>query len=211
MKKVNLLLTAAALAICSPVLAQDFDNRERMVFGLKVGTNYSNMYDSRSDDFRADSKIGFAAGAFLGIPLNKYIGLQPEFFLIQKGFKGEGSFLGSNYSFTRTTTYIDVPLQIAIKPSEFITLVAGPQFSYLLRQTDDFKTPFVNTTQEEDFKNENLRKNIFGFLVGADINIKHLVLGARVGWDVSSNQGDGTSSTPRYKNTWIMTTIGYSF
>jgi hypothetical protein len=37
------------------------------------------------------------------------------------------------------------------------------------------------------------------------------VLSARSGWDVQRNNGDGTSSIPRYKNVWFQATIGYRF
>jgi hypothetical protein len=213
MKTIKILVAAAFVSIAGTAVAQsgETDNRENLRFGLKAGLNHSNVYDSRTEDFRADAKIGFVGGVFVGIPIGKYLGVQPEVLISQKGFKGEGSFLGSNYSFTRTTTYVDVPIQLAIKPSEFITLVAGPQFSYLIKQKDDFNSPFINTSHEESFNNENIRKNIFGFVAGLDVNIKYIVVGARVGWDISTNHGDGTSTTPRYKNTWLQGTIGFAF
>ncbi|MFN3916157.1 MAG: porin family protein [Flavobacteriales bacterium] len=213
MKKIKLLVASVFVSIAGTATAQsgETDFRENLRFGLKAGVNYSNVYDSRTEDFRADAKIGFAGGVFVAIPIGPYFGLQPEVLISQKGFKGQGSFLGSNYSFTRTTTYVDVPLQLAVKPSEFLTVVAGPQFSYLIKQKDEFNSPFVNTSHEEDFNNENIRKNIFGFVAGLDVNVKHLVLGARIGWDISNNNGDGTSTTPRYKNTWIQGTIGFAF
>ena len=46
------------------------------------------------------------------------------------------------------------------------------------------------------------------FVAGFDINYQHLVFGARVGWDVQNNNGDGTSSNPSYKNEWFQATIG---
>ena len=98
-----------------------------------------------------------------------------------------------------------------MKPSEFITLLAGPQFSYLVNQRDVFANSATSFAQEQEFNNDNIRKNIFGVVGGLDINLKHIVLGARVAWDVQNNNGDGTASTPRYKNVWFQGTIGYSF
>jgi len=46
---------------------------------------------------------------------------------------------------------------------------------------------------------------------GADVNFKHFVLGVRAGCDIMNNNGDGSSTTPRYKNVWYQVTIGYSF
>jgi hypothetical protein len=214
MKK-TILLTALAAAAFSTISAQDVTNktdfRDRLMFGLKGGANYSNVYDSQGEEFSADPKVGLAAGAFLAIPIGKYLGLQPELLLSQKGFMATGRFLGSTYKFTRTTSYMDLPLLFAFKPSEFITLLAGPQYSYLLNQKDVFTSSTTSYGQETEFKNDNVRKNTLCFLGGIDLTLKHLVLGARAGWDLQTNNGDGSSATPRYKNVWYQATIGYRF
>lgn len=208
-----IVLAVAIISMAGFVKAQDneTDYREQFKFGLKIGANYSNVYDTRGEEFQADGKFGFAGGAFLSIPLGKYIGIQPEILLSQKGFKGSGSFLGFSYEMVRTTTYLDIPLFFSFKPSEFLTLQAGPQFSYLLKQKDSFSSSLFSYEQEEEFSNDNIRKNTLGFVTGLDINVKAIVVGARVGWDLQDNAGDGTSDTPRYKDVWYQMTIGYRF
>ncbi len=214
MKKI-IIIAAILVSIAKIGTAQDSnletDNREKFHVGLKAGLNYSNVYDEQGAEFNADAKFGLVGGLFLGIPIGKYLGVQPEVLISQKGFRGNGSILGSSYSFTRTTTYVDIPLQFQLKPSEFITLLAGPQFSYLVNQRDVFTNTIVSYEQEQEFKNDNIRKNIFGVVGGIDINLKHIILGARVAWDVQNNHGDGTMNTPRYKNVWVQGTIGYAF
>lgn len=185
------------------------DNREKFLVGIKAGINRSNVYDSQGEEFKSDAKFGMAGGAFLEIPIGKYLGIHPEVLISQKGFQGTGRVLGGSYTFTRTTTYLDIPLQVSLKPSEFITLVAGPQYSYLMNQRDVFTNATTSIEQEQEFENDEIRKNIFGVVGGVDINLKHIVLGGRVGWDVQNNNGDGTSTTPRYKNVWYQATIGY--
>lgn len=49
------------------------------------------------------------------------------------------------------------------------------------------------------------------FISGLDTNPKHLVIGGRVGWDIQKNNGDGTSTSPRYKNTWYQGPMRYKF
>jgi hypothetical protein len=204
MKKIILMITV--LSIAYSVNAQD-----QLAFGLKVGTNYSNVYDSEGEEFDADGKFGLAMGAFLSIPIGQFIGIQPEVLFSQKGFKATGRILGSTYTLTRTTNYIDVPLLVALKPIESITLLAGPQFSYLMKQKDVFENSSITFQQEQEFENDNIRKNTLCFIGGIDVNLEHVVVGARAGWDLSNNNGNGTSSTPRYKNVWIQATIGYRF
>lgn len=212
MKK-TLMMSIIMLSIGVTVFAQNRESDERnlLTFGVKAGMNYSNVWDTKGEDFRADPKAGFAGGLFLGFPIGTYLGFQPEILISQKGFQASGSFLGLPYSFTRTTTYLDVPLQIQFKPIEYFTFVAGPQYSYLMHTKNVYTVGNTTSEQEEEFDNENIRKNILGFVLGADINISHFVLAGRVGWDFQTNNGDGTSSTPRYKNRWLQVAIGYKF
>lgn len=202
----------AVISFYNTINAQDtIDFRSKLTFGLKIGGNYSNVYDAQGEQFKTDPKFGVAGGAFLAIPIGRYLGVQPEVLFSQKGFQATGALLGSTYNFTRTTNFIDVPLLVAFKPSEFLTLLAGPQYSYLMKQTDVFTTTTTSYSQEKVFSNDNIRKNIMGFVGGVDITLNHLVIGARAAWDIQNNNGDGTSTTPRYKNVWYQGTIGYRF
>ena len=210
MKKLS-IITGLFVTLTSFGLAQEnvTDNREKFQVGLKAGLNYSNVYDEQGDQFNADAKFGLAAGAYMEIPIGKYLGIQPAVMLSQKGFKATGVILGSKYDFTRTTTFIEFPILFEFKPSEFFTLLAGPQYSYLINQRDVFANATTSVAQEQEFINDNIRKNIFGFGGGFDINLKHITMGARVFWDVQNNNGDGTSTTPRYKNICFQGTFGY--
>lgn len=213
MKKAILTIALITLSVSNSIAQESTvtDNREKLFFGLKVGANYSNVYDSESEDFVADSKFGLAAGAFVSVPLGKFIGIQPEILFSQKGFKSSGTFLGTAYKATRTTNYIDVPLLFAVKPLEFITILFGPQYSYLMKQKDEFTSGSFSSSEEEEFTNDNIRKNTFSFIGGADLNYENFIVGLRTGWDLKNNQGDGSSNTPRYKNMWYQATVGYRF
>lgn len=187
----------------------DNDDRDQMRFGFKAGANFSNVYDEEGEDFVADGKVGFAAGVFLSVPLGKVFGFQPELIYSQKGFKATGSVLGFDYDYKRTSTYLDIPLLVQIKPSNYFTIVAGPQFSYLLETKNEFNN--TSNTIEEDINSDNYKKNIFGFVVGADVNIDQFVISGRLGWDINKSDADGNSEAPRYKNQVVQLTLGYRF
>lgn len=212
MKKVILVFAFVTFTIGS-IFAQESssDFREKLSFGLKAGINISNVYDSQGEQFNADPKIGLAAGVFVALPLGKYFGVQPEILFSQKGYKGTGSLLGSNYSYSYTSNYIDVPLLFAIKPISMITILVGPQYSFLVKDNYTFNSAIININQENEFENDNIRKNTLSILGGLDFNFNRIVIGTRVGWDLQANKGDGTSETPRFKNIWYQATIGFRF
>lgn len=211
MKKLIYNLTFILMAITISAQENTTDLRERFLIGLKAGLNYSNVYDAGSEDFNPEPIPGLAAGLFVAIPINRYFGIQPEALIAQRGFRATGRILGSSYSLTRTTTYLDFPLLFAIKPSEFITILAGPQFSYLLKKTDRFANGSTSIEQEKEFENNDLRKNTLCVTGGVDLTLKHIVLSARVGWDIQDNNASGSATTPHYKNMWYQGCIGYRF
>jgi hypothetical protein len=92
-----------------------------------------------------------------------------------------------------------------------VTILAGPQFSFLLKEKNVFQNSLASVEQEEVFKNDNVRKNIMGFTGGLDLNFQNITLGLRANYDYQTNNGDGTSTTPRYKNAWYQATIGFRF
>lgn len=212
MKKLILAIAAATFMVnMSSAQDEPIDLRENLTFGVKVGANLSNVYDTKGEDFNADAKLGLATGVFLGIPLGKYLGIQPELLYSQKGFKATGRLLGSDYEFNRNTSYLDVPLLIALKPSSMLTILAGPQYSFLLKEKNDFKNKVLSGGLQNEFDNEDLRKNTLCLTGGLDINLDNLVISGRAGWDLKENNKNGTSTTPRYKNVWLQATIGFRF
>ena len=208
--KKTVLLFALLAATFGFSQVSTIDTRDELKLGFKAGVNFSNVYDDEGQDFVAQGKTGFAAGAFVAIPLGKFFGVQPEVMYSQKGFKAVGKVLGFDYNYTRTTTFVDIPLLLQIKPIPMLSFVAGPQFSYLLETKNEFNGS-SSTTTEQSINSDNYKKNIFGFVVGADVNIDHFTLSARAGWDISKSDVDGNSSAPRYKNQVIQLTAGYTF
>ena len=206
---VCLLLLATLVANSQEPVTNSQEKTTKLQFGIKAGINVSNVWDSKGQDFVNDAKVGFIGGVFLGIPFGEYVGIQPEVHYSQKGFKGSGTILGASYSTNRITNYLDIPILFQIKPSPYITLLVGPQYSYLLSQTDTYTFAGQSVQQEQEFKNDNVRKNIFGLVGGFDINYQNYCFSARASWDLENNNGDGTSTTPRYKNQLLQFTLGF--
>ena len=207
MKKTLLFIIVSVILLANAGIAQDL--RLKPHFGPKIGLNLSNVYDTQGDGFDADPKIGLATGVFLSLPIGPLVGFHPELLFSQKGFRVSGSFLGSDYTFTRTLNYIDIPLLLAYKPTEMFTVVAGPQYSYLISSKDVIKSSPMDIVIDHEFDSDNLRKSTLCILTGFDVNLNRVVIGARLGLDLLENEEDGSSTSPRYKNVWYQATIGF--
>lgn len=202
MKKITLIIACICLVTIGNAQNNSLNNTETFSVGPKAGVNFSNVYDSQGEEFDADPKFGWVAGVYLNVPVVKYFGLQPELLFSQKGFKATGSFIGNDYTFTRTLNYVDLSLLLAFKPVKTITFLAGPQYSYLINKTDNFSSSLLDIEQQQEFDNDDVRKNTLCLTGGFDINLLPIVFGARVGFDMLQNINNETSNTPRYKNVW---------
>ncbi|MBN9293231.1 MAG: PorT family protein [Flavobacteriia bacterium] len=189
---------------------QNITFRDRLTFGLKAGINVNMIYDEEAQDFTADPLVGFAGGAFVTLPLGKFLALQPEVMFSQKGVKASGSVLGTSYTWKRMVNYLDIPLLFAIRPAEFINIYVGPQFGFRLSQKDSFTWGDNGVINQEDFDTD-IRRFMLGIHTGLDFNIHHFVISPRVGLDLLDNRGDGSSTDPRYKNLTFQFTLGYRF
>lgn len=217
-QKLKTILFATAIFSAGAVFAQetitpsaDDDNRDQFGFGIKAGVNIANVYDEEGDDFVADSKPGFFAGAFVSAPLGTLFGLQPEINYSQKGFKSSGSFLGTDYEFERTANYLDIPVQLQIKPTKFLTFLVGPQYSYLLSIKDDYDYGSISIEDEPEVSEDDYERSVFGIVVGAEANYKGFFFTARGGFDLTKTEPDGDLESPRYKNQVIQFGLGYTF
>lgn len=201
------LLSATAVAQTTTSTTNEpynMDAREELKVGIKAGINYSNVYSESGDDYVADGKVGFAGGVFVSIPLNQLIGIQPELLYSQKGFKTEGTFFDGKV----TSNHLDLPVHLQIKPTENISLLVGPQLSYLL--STKYEIDGLSLVDEEDLEDENNRAT-FGISAGVDFTVQNFLISARGSWDLSKFNKDNTTSDINYKNQLFQITLGYRF
>jgi hypothetical protein len=196
------------IATLTCVEAQNFsDKRDTVMLGFIIGVNYSNVYGVRNQEFKTSPQFGVVAGVYLEIPIKVKIGIHPEILFSEKGFQATGKFLGLDFEFYRSKSYIDFPILFTYKPNKLITILLGLQYSYLIKQKDHFLS--TTLAQEQELMKGNPRKNSFSTVVGIDMVFNHLVWGARVNWDLNRNMTTGASTVPLYKNTWIQAFVGF--
>lgn len=209
MKKGYLLLLIAGAGFTS--LAQEeldvvVERPYKLTYGAKAGANLSGVWNSAGQDFSADTKYGFAGGIFLGIPLGRFLGLQPEAIYSQKGFTALGTLNGANYFLDKTNHFIDMPMQLQFKPFPFLTVLAGPQVSVLLLEDNVYI--LGESEQKAAFDSDNRRICYLGAVAGIDLNFYRLVISGRAGWDFQNNRTSGRADTPSYRNQYLQVTLG---
>lgn len=205
MKKLTFIIS---IIISATVARAQDDPREKFHIGVKGGLNFASLIQDSYPDYNVDNKIGYVAGAYAAIPLNKFIGLQPEILISQKGFESNGQLVGMGYTVRRTTTYLDIPLMVQIKPMPILAIVGGIQYSYLMSKKDEITGDNVAVVDQVNYDNRDISKNILGAVVGLDFNIKHFLIFGRYNIDLRKNNGDGTSTVPKYKNQVFQIGIG---
>lgn len=184
--------------------SSSMNNREELNFGIKAGINYSNIYSEEGDGFVGDGKVGFAGGVFVSIPLSSLIGIQPELLYSQKGFESE--IFGAD--FKATFNYLDLPVLLQIKPTEQISILAGPQFSYLM--SSKYELEGLGSAEQDELEDDNNRTTL-GLTAGVDFNVQNFLISARGSWDLSKVNKDNSTSDINYKNQLFQITLGYKF
>lgn len=197
------------LLICenTPLSAQE---NSTVKFGVKTGLNITGAYNIKGEEFIAKPRAGLFMGLFVTVPVGARFGIQPEIMYAQRGIRARGKMFGTAYDLTRTTTYIDAAMLANIKATDVLSLLIGPQFSYLVKQKDVFTGSTV-PLQIEEFRNADVRKKTIGIIAGPEFNLNPFILGARVGWDILSNTKSTVQTTPRYRYVWYQFAVGFKF
>lgn len=180
-------------------------------FGVKGGVNFSNIIKTNDENFNTEFKPGINAGIFLEIPIVSSLAFAPELMFSQKGYKTSGtSLLGGANEYSVTTNFIELPVLAKINASDKFNIVLGPQVSFLTSTKETFKQgsdSYQNTIREE---NDNLKKSLFGGVVGLGINLtEKMSLNGRYALDFQKNNENGTTETPRYKNQVYQVSLGF--
>lgn len=116
-------------------------------FGIKGGLSVATLHGSLPTDalVRNGAKLGFAAGAWLAIPVGPRLSVQPEFNYVQKGTSlgsvdvtdGGGTVIGTVDVF-ESVDYLEVPvlLRVSFPGGGVISpyLVGGPVMGFRMKQ-----------------------------------------------------------------------------
>ncbi|OXA70461.1 hypothetical protein B0A67_15710 [Flavobacterium aquidurense] len=154
--------------------------------GAKAGANMNKLDGQAFDD---GFEFGYQLGGFVYFNLTDFIGLQGEVLFNQTNTKLSNDYrdvFDNVFKKDKTLNYVSVPVLLRLNSEGLITIVTGPQFSFL-----------ANTDHSVSQNGKKLFKNTdFSFVAGAEVNIRPLTLYARYVWGFSdvSNFGDKANS-----------------
>ena len=172
MKKnlVKLSAIIALMLLTTATYAQEFH------IGAKAGANLGKIAGvAYKDNF----KLGYQIGGFLEFDFFDKWGLQGEVLFNQSNTEIRNSYKqvwDEKFNKNKTLDYVSVPVLLKYNPNEFLSLHAGPQFSFL--------------TNSEDSTWENGKKLFkdtdFSIVAGLEVKILNpLYVYGRYGWGYS--------------------------
>jgi hypothetical protein len=151
MKRVSFF---AVLLLVTPLFVQA---QKGIGLGIKAGANFA---DQSVEDIDVNSVTDYHVGAYVNLNFSEKFGITPEVLYSAYGTKWED--VKVDYD------YIAIPIMVRFLPAKFLSIEAGPQFSFLTK---------AEVEDVGDVKDQ-LKNNDFGVAFGAGL---HLPLGLQVG------------------------------
>ena len=140
-------------------------------FGLKAGADVSKL-TGRSFDNK--SHFGFNGGVYGEYKLSSQWGIQPELMynLVQSNTSEDFNSIFGGVSFQKISlSYITVPVFLTFKPVPELSILVGPQYSFLASQTTQLYPQHLDT---KAFSTSNV-----SIAFGGQLNLGKVKLGLR--------------------------------
>jgi len=191
MKKSIIFSLALVIISVASVNAQGFQ------LGIKGGVNATQI-DGRS--FEQGYRYGYALGGFAEINFTKHFGIQPEVlwneYQTRTATSIGGAYDGLSNNSDINLNYLTIPILLAFKPAKFLTIHLGPQFGYLINESQT-----LITNGKDAFK-----KGDFSMVGGAQLNLAWFKFGAR--YFIGLNNLDDVGQMDNWKNKGVQVYVG---
>ena len=127
--------------VCTALLLTFVANAQNFHFGPKLDLNYSAL---KGDGMKNKYSAGFQIGGFAEYNFTKHFAIQPELLYTWNPYKKGDDFLtyynNSGRSAAGTNinlAYVSVPVLARYNYNKVISIMAGPQFGYLVYEDED--------------------------------------------------------------------------
>ncbi|HTI09671.1 MAG TPA: porin family protein [Puia sp.] len=172
-------------------------------FGLKAGAN---VFKLTGRSFDNKTHIGFNGGAYGEYKISNQWGIQPEleYNLVQSKTGDQfGQIYPGGISSDIQLNYVTVPVFLTFKPVPELSIMAGPQYGFLVAQTSGL---FGSNTNYNYPKNA-FSKSDFSIAFGAQLNLGKVKIGMRYVAGILNINGINDSDT--WKVQGLQAYLGY--
>ncbi len=203
--------------------------KAQVSYGVQAGVNIANwkgdalnslnnVVDLTNGFIDTKSKTGFHVGGYVNIPVTNKISFEPGVQYSQKGYAMKGDlkidalkFLGVNAGAKVEAHYIDVPLVLKAEVAKGLSIYAGPQISYLIKNNLHVNTNVLGISllnKKLDLTDNFNRIDVglaggLGYKFDNGFNIK-------AGYDYGLSKLDKNDNFKAY-NRVVKLSVGFSF
>ena len=131
------IISISATAQIKPVLKAGIINA---TWKGEAKETFTSVIDQTNGIIEPRKRTGFYIGAGADIPLGEIVSIEPGLVYTQRGYGLKGNLTinklkieALNARATSQMHYIDLPVLIKVKPAGGLTIFAGPQISYLVK------------------------------------------------------------------------------
>ena len=204
-------MLVASFAIFSISMnAQDFS------FGLKAGSNFSNI--TGSDLYEYDTKVGFHGGLVAEVKLSDKFGIQSEaLYSMQGGKDGYDPFYDVDFETKSTAVkleYINVPVLAEYYITPGLSAQLGPQIGFLVSNAFEVEYAYQGEDRKIDQTLNNATKDLdFSIAGGLEYKLPMgIFFDARYNLGLTNiSENDRAEIGPDAYNSNIQLSVGYMF
>jgi hypothetical protein len=220
--KLKLIMAAACTVLLAAANGQ-------VRYGVRAGVTMANwqgdavkslnsIVNATEGYLDTKGRTGFFAGGFVNLPVAKGISIEPGLQYAQKGYRLNGDlevpalkFLGANAGAQVQSHYIDMPVLIRAEVAKGLSVYAGPQLSYLVKNNlrVDAGVLGISLLRSNLDITDEFRRVDMGIAAGAAYTFANGIQ-VQAGYDYGLSRVDANGSFKSY-NRAIKVGIGYTF
>ncbi len=215
------------LAVISIIIMNS--TKAQITYGVQAGATIANwkgdalqslndVVDLSNGFVTTKSKTGISIGGYVNIPVTDKISFEPGLQYAQKGYIMQGDlkvdalkFLGVNASAKVEAHYIDIPLVLKAELAKGLSIYAGPQVSYLVKNNLHLNAGILGISLYNDRLDitDNFNRVDMGLAGGIGYKFDN-GLNIKAGYDYGLSKLDKNDNFKAY-NRVAKISVGFSF
>ena len=173
----------------------------RLGYGVKAGAGISGQTTTNKDaGYKVSNILSFNAGGYCNYFFYKFLAVQPELNIAQRGSHWEDHY----DNMQDAVTYLDLPLLVRFQPVRYFSVHAGPQISFRLKATQKDMVTGIKSEIGDYYRTSD-----YGVAAGIEANLpNHINLTIRYIVGILPATTDYKYVDPWYNNS-LQFSIGY--